>query len=203
MRSQSCKGGFWWTDRYQVMLSWLLKFKQGNQDHHRGHMNRSPLGQASSILSVYHGGKKLNIPVLQSVSNRQELWALKMNVIPLLMTYQTTEFTQNPILGYGAQLSKVLNLSVKTEDTFKRGRMYFLPSIPRIAEILVRMVTTVCGLMARRIIGAITKKMSQKTSWNASIKMVFLNQLVGVLYSSVLPCQSVCSSSGVSSEGYL
>lgn len=77
--------------------------------------------------------------------------------------------------------------------------MYFLPSIPRIAAILVRMVTTVCGLMARRIIGAITKKMSQKTSWNASIKMAFLNQLVGLLHSSVLPCQSVCSSSGVSS----
>lgn len=163
-------------------------------------MNRSPLGYASSILSVYHKGKKLNIPVFQPVSNRQELWALKMNVIPLLMTYQTTEFTQNPIVGYGAQLSEVLNLSVKTEDTFKGGRMYFLPSIPGIAAILVGMVTTVCGLMARRIIGAITKKTSQKTSWNASIKMVYLNQLVGVLHSSVLPCQSVCSFSGVSSE---
>lgn len=106
------------------------------------------------------------------MSNRQDLWALKMNVIPLLMTYQTAEFTQNSILGHGAQLSKVLNLSVKTEDTFKGGRMYFLPTIPRVAAISAEMVTTVCGMMAGQIIGAITEKRA-KTSWNASIKRPF------------------------------
>lgn len=129
------------------------------------------------------------------MSNRPELWALKMNVVPHLMTYQTAEFTQNPILGNGAQLSKVLNLSVKTEDTFKGGRTHFLPTVPTDAA------GSAHGYNCMRPDGWTDNRSSyQKTSWNTLVKSTFLNLLVEVLQSSVFPCQSAHSSSGVSSE---
>lgn len=42
----------------------------------------------------------------------------RLYVIPRQMTYLPSVLAQNPILGNGAQLSKMLNLSVKKADIF-------------------------------------------------------------------------------------
>lgn len=128
-----------WQVSSRVEPASLARRGQSCQDHHRGHVNRSPgLGKLQFISISW---KENNYIFLSFTACEQQtlsfsaLWALKRNVLPRLMTYQTAEFTQNPVLGNGAQLSKVLNLFVKTEDAFKGGQTHFLPTVPAVADI--------------------------------------------------------------------
>lgn len=56
-------------------------------------------------------GTEIHLKKSQKMPNR-------LCVIPRQMTYLPSVHAQNPILGNGAQLSKMLNLSVKKADIF-------------------------------------------------------------------------------------